>query len=105
MAFVGQGDNIRAHLLEHLKEIGTLLAAHDPSGFAFELCPANASAVRTHWAANSNLVAIAAWIEGSVATPRPRPEPGDIQKNNIGMQRFSGLDNCFAAFLYTARMI
>lgn len=36
--FVGQGDNIRAHLLEHLKEVGTLLTAHNPTGFVFELC-------------------------------------------------------------------
>ena len=36
--FVGQGNNIRANLLEHLKEVGTVLTAQNPTGFTFELC-------------------------------------------------------------------
>jgi len=37
--FVGQGNNIRAKLLEHLNEVDTALMAQKPTGFAFELCP------------------------------------------------------------------
>ena len=37
--FVGQGNNIRAQLLEHLNEADTALMAQKPKGFAFELCP------------------------------------------------------------------
>jgi hypothetical protein len=36
--FVGQGNNIREHLLDHLKEVGTVLSAQHPTGFTFELC-------------------------------------------------------------------
>lgn len=36
--FVGQGNNIRAHLLEHLREVDTVLTAQNPTGFTFELC-------------------------------------------------------------------
>ena len=36
--FVGQGDNIRAQLLKHLVEAGTVLSAQNPTGFTFELC-------------------------------------------------------------------
>ena len=36
--FVGQGNNIRAQLLEHLNEVDTALMAQKPKGFAFELC-------------------------------------------------------------------
>ena len=39
--FVGQGNNIRAHLLDHLKEVGTVLSAQSPTGFTFELCSAD----------------------------------------------------------------
>jgi hypothetical protein len=38
--FVGQGNNIREHLLDHLKEVGTVLSAQNPTGFTFELCSA-----------------------------------------------------------------
>ncbi len=37
--FVGQGNNIRTQLMEHLNEVGTALMAQNPTGFAFELCP------------------------------------------------------------------
>ena len=37
--FVGQGNNIRAQLMEHLNEVDTALMAQNPKGFAFELCP------------------------------------------------------------------
>jgi len=37
--FVGQGNNIRAQLLEHLNEVDTALMVQKPKGFAFELCP------------------------------------------------------------------
>lgn len=39
--FVGQGNNIRAHLLDHLKEVGTVLSTQSPTGFTFELCSAS----------------------------------------------------------------
>lgn len=38
--FVGESDNIRATLLEHYREIGTVLKNQTPTGFAFELCSA-----------------------------------------------------------------
>lgn len=38
--FIGEGNNIRAHLLEHAKETGTVLKTQNPTGFSFELCPA-----------------------------------------------------------------
>ncbi len=44
--FVGEGNNIRAHLLEHLKEAGTLLRTQNPTGFTFELCSAGERADR-----------------------------------------------------------
>jgi hypothetical protein len=36
--FVGEGNNIRAHLLGHLKELNTVLSTQSPTGFTFELC-------------------------------------------------------------------
>lgn len=36
--FVGESDNLRARLLEHLREGGTALKQQHPTGFAFELC-------------------------------------------------------------------
>jgi hypothetical protein len=36
--FVGIADNIQAALLGHLREIGTPIRAHAPTGFTFELC-------------------------------------------------------------------
>lgn len=36
--FIGEGNNIRARLLEHLREIGTALNMQNPTGFTFELC-------------------------------------------------------------------
>jgi hypothetical protein len=36
--FIGEGNNIRTHLLGHLKEIGTVLRTQNPTGFTFELC-------------------------------------------------------------------
>jgi hypothetical protein len=36
--FIGEGGNIRANLLEHLKEVGTVLRTQNPTGFSFELC-------------------------------------------------------------------
>jgi hypothetical protein len=36
--FIGEGNNIRAHLLEHLREMGTALRIQNPTGFTFELC-------------------------------------------------------------------
>jgi excinuclease UvrABC nuclease subunit len=36
--FVGECNNIRLHLLEHLNETGTVLKAQHPTGFKFELC-------------------------------------------------------------------
>ena len=38
---VGEGENIRAMLLDHLKETGTVLKARNPTGFTFELCSPN----------------------------------------------------------------
>jgi hypothetical protein len=35
---VGECNNIRLHLLEHLNETGTFLKAQCPTGFKFELC-------------------------------------------------------------------
>ena len=36
--FIGESDNIRAHLLEHHRKIGTVLERQNPMGFTFELC-------------------------------------------------------------------
>jgi excinuclease UvrABC nuclease subunit len=37
--FIGEANNIRARLLEHLKETDTLLMNRGPTGFTFEECP------------------------------------------------------------------
>lgn len=36
--FIGESDNIRAHLLGHLSEKGTPLSLRHPTGFVFEVC-------------------------------------------------------------------
>ena len=36
--YVGETENIKARLLEHLQETNTLLRGKDPTGFSFELC-------------------------------------------------------------------
>lgn len=42
--FIGEADDIRARLLEHLAETGTALTSRKPTGFTFEICtPANRS--------------------------------------------------------------
>jgi len=38
--FVGQGNNIRAQLLEHLNEVDTTLMASKPQGFCVRVMPA-----------------------------------------------------------------
>ena len=38
--FIGEADDIRNSLLEHLKDNGSLLLARHPTGFVFELCHA-----------------------------------------------------------------
>lgn len=37
--YVGETDNIKARLLEHLEESNTFLSARQPTGFTFEVCP------------------------------------------------------------------
>lgn len=36
--FIGETNNIRASLLEHLNEVNTPLSAQRPTGFAYEVC-------------------------------------------------------------------
>jgi len=36
--FIGEASDIRARLLEHLKETGTALRGRNPTGFTFEIC-------------------------------------------------------------------
>ena len=36
--FIGEANDIRARLMEHLGEIGTSLTARRPTGFTFEIC-------------------------------------------------------------------
>lgn len=36
--FIGEASNIRARLLEHLREVNTPLIARRPTGFAYEVC-------------------------------------------------------------------
>jgi hypothetical protein len=36
--WVGESDNIRASLLEHYRETGTVLKNRMPTGFTFEMC-------------------------------------------------------------------
>ena len=38
--FIGEADDIRARLLEHLQETNTRLTDRRPTGFTFEECPA-----------------------------------------------------------------
>lgn len=44
--FIGEGNNIRTCLMEHLQETGTLLKTRMPTGFTFEECPASDRAKR-----------------------------------------------------------
>jgi len=37
--FIGESNNIRAQLLEHLRQVSTVLDNQKPTGFTFELCP------------------------------------------------------------------
>ena len=37
--FIGEGNNIRSCLMQHLQETGTLLKTRMPTGFTFEECP------------------------------------------------------------------
>jgi len=37
--YIGETDNIKARLLEHLQERNAMLAERGPTGFSFELCP------------------------------------------------------------------
>jgi hypothetical protein len=43
---VGESDNIRAQLLEHQREIGTVLKNLTPTGFTFELCSSTERLIR-----------------------------------------------------------
>jgi hypothetical protein len=36
--FVGETDNIKAQLMEHLQESNSYLTERNPTGFAFEIC-------------------------------------------------------------------
>lgn len=38
--FIGEATDIRARLLEHLRERGTPLMGRNPTGFTFEICAA-----------------------------------------------------------------
>jgi len=38
--YIGETDNIRAHLIAHLGEVGTSVSARRPTGFRFEPCAA-----------------------------------------------------------------
>jgi len=44
--YIGQSDNIRESLLQHLNEQATELASLKPSGFTFEICYGNDRATR-----------------------------------------------------------
>ena len=44
--YFGETNDIQRRLLEHLKEIGTLIKRYGPTGFMFELQPANARVQR-----------------------------------------------------------
>lgn len=44
--FIGEANNIRARLLEHLERPATLLMNRVPTGFTFEECPPSDRAVR-----------------------------------------------------------
>jgi hypothetical protein len=44
--FVGESDNIRASLLEHYRESGTVLKNLAPTGFTFELCSSTERLIR-----------------------------------------------------------
>jgi predicted GIY-YIG superfamily endonuclease len=38
--YIGESDNIRASLLEHLQHTGSPVTARNPTGFTYELCHA-----------------------------------------------------------------
>jgi hypothetical protein len=44
--FIGEADNIRAALLEHLQRPNPAVGALGPTGFIFEVCPPPARAMR-----------------------------------------------------------
>jgi hypothetical protein len=44
--FIGEANNIRARLLEHLQETGTLLKGRMPTGFTFKECPPSDRVIR-----------------------------------------------------------
>ena len=44
--FIGEGNNIRAHLLEYLRETTAVLRTQVPTGFTFELCAASERVAR-----------------------------------------------------------
>lgn len=44
--FVGESDNIRAHLLKHYRKIGTVREVQSPMGFTFELCSPSERSIR-----------------------------------------------------------
>ncbi len=44
--FIGESDNIQAHLLEHLKDRNSVWKAQDPTGFTFEICSATERVAR-----------------------------------------------------------
>jgi hypothetical protein len=48
--FVGEADNLRARLLQHLSEEDPLIRAYQPSGFAFELVSPQGRHQRMHQA-------------------------------------------------------
>jgi hypothetical protein len=44
--YIGEADNIRAHLIAHLDEVGTSVSVRRPTGFRFEPCAAGSRTVR-----------------------------------------------------------
>jgi hypothetical protein len=36
--FIGQTDDIKGSLLDHLRDVSTSLMKHQPAGFVFEIC-------------------------------------------------------------------
>jgi len=46
--YIGETDNIRGSLLDHLREINTRLTKRQPTGFVFELCEEEQRSSRQH---------------------------------------------------------
>ena len=44
--YIGTTDNIRAHLIAHLSEVGTIVSDRRPTGFRFEPCAATTRKAR-----------------------------------------------------------